>query len=61
MGRVCIGFNIPGVKEGIVEGVTGYLFPCQNVNIMVEKVERFINLPYESKAAMGRAARKKME
>ena len=61
MGRVCIGSDVPGVREGIDEGVTGYLFRVRDVDSMVEKVEAFIRLPHEEKARMGRAAREKME
>lgn len=61
MGRVCIGSDIPGVRDGIEEGITGFVFPRQDVDALVQKVERFINLPYEEKVAMGKAARVKME
>ena len=61
MGRACIGSDIPGVRDGIEEGKTGFVFPRQDVDALVEKVERFINLPYEEKVAMGKAAREKME
>ena len=61
MGRVCIGSDVPGIREGIEEGKTGYLFEVRNVDSLVEKVETFIRLPHERKAQMGRAAREKME
>lgn len=60
-GRVAIASNIPGCKEGIDEGKTGYLFEVKNINSMVEKVEKFIKLPYKDKEQMGKEARKKME
>lgn len=61
MGRPCIGSNIPGVKEGIDEGKTGFLFELKNVDSMVEAVEKFLNLSHDEKALMGKAARLKME
>ena len=61
MGRVCIGSNIPGVKEGIDNGITGFLFEVRNVSDLVEKVITFIEMPYEQKVEMGKNARKKME
>lgn len=61
MGRPCIGSNIPGVKEGIEDGKTGFLFELKNVDSMVEAVERFMRLSHEEKAEMGKAARLKME
>ena len=61
MGRPCIGSAIPGVQDGIDDGITGYTFPLKDVDAMVKAVERFILLPYNEKVAMGKAARKKME
>lgn len=61
MGRVCIGANIPGIKEGIDDGRTGYLFPVTDSDALITVVEKFIRLPYEEKMAMGKAAREKME
>lgn len=61
MGRPCIGSNIYGVKEGIENGKTGYVFDVGNVDSMVDAVEKFIELPHKEKEAMGKAARRKME
>lgn len=61
MGRPCIGSDIPGVREGIDEGKTGFLFEVRNVESMVCAVEKFIRLSQDEKAGMGRAAREKME
>lgn len=60
MGRPCIGSNIPGVKEGIEDEKTGFLFSVQNVSSMVDAVEKFLSLPHKEKEAMGLAAHKKM-
>ena len=61
MGRPCLGSNIPGVKEGIDNGITGFVFEVKNMESMVEAVRRFLNLSHEAKARMGKAARIKME
>lgn len=61
MGRPCIASDIPGCKEGIDDGKTGYLFNARAVDELEKVVERFIKLDHYSKEAMGRAARKKME
>lgn len=61
MGRPCIGSNIAGVKEGIEDGKTGFLFEVKNMSSMVTAVEKFINLPYDKKVEMGKRARIKME
>lgn len=61
VGRPSIGSNIPGVADGIEHGTTGYTFEVKNVDSLVNVVEQFINLPYETKVKMGLAARAKME
>lgn len=61
MGRPCLGSNVPGVQDGIEHGKTGYMFAVKNVDSMVAAVKSFIALPHDQKAAMGRAAREKME
>ena len=61
MGRPCIGSDIPGVREGIDAGKTGFLFKVKDINTMVQAVRNFIELPYEEKVKMGMAAREKME
>lgn len=61
IGRPAIASDIPGCREGIDDGITGYTFKLKDVDALVAAVEKFINLPYEKKAAMGKAARKKME
>ena len=61
MGRVCIGSKINGTMDLIDEGRTGYLFETGNVISLTEKIEKFINLSVEEKAAMGKAGRKKIE
>lgn len=61
MGRPCIGSDIPGVREGIDDGKTGFLFKVKNVDSMVVAVKKFIELPYDDKVKMGKAARAKME
>lgn len=61
MGRPCLGSNVPGVKEGIDDGVTGYKFEVKNVDSMLEAVQKFLALTHEEKVEMGKKAREKME
>lgn len=61
VGRPCIGSDIPGIKEGIDNGKTGFLFKLRNVDDMVSAVQRFLDLPNLKKREMGCLARKKME
>ena len=61
MGRACLGSDVNGIREAIVDGVTGFLFQPHNVGSMVKAVEKFILLDSEKKCIMGRKAREKME
>ena len=61
MGRPAIASDIPGCREGIDEGVSGYTFKVKDVDDLVSKIEKFINLSHQEKVVMGLAARKKME
>lgn len=61
MGRPCIGSDIPGVREGIEDATTGYLFEVKNVNSLISAVEKFLNLSFEEMKNMGNKAREKME
>lgn len=60
-GRPVIACDINGCKEAIDEGVNGFICKVKDVKDLTEKVERFINLPYDKKVEMGLAARKKVE
>jgi glycosyltransferase involved in cell wall biosynthesis len=60
-GRVLIASNIPGCRETINEGLNGYTFEAKSTNHLVEKLEKFINMPYAEKVQMGRKSREKVE
>lgn len=61
VGRVCLASDIPGCREGVEDGVTGFLFEKKNPLALIEAVEKFINLSVGERAEMGRRARQKME
>ena len=61
MGRPCIASNIPGCREGISHGKTGFLFEPNNVQSLISTVEQFLSLPNAEREGMGKKARKKME
>lgn len=61
MGRPSIASDIPGCREGIDNGISGYTFPLKNVDALVEAVEKFILMSPAEKEQMGKAARNKME
>lgn len=60
-GRICIASNINGSRDVVEDGKTGYLFEKGNAVDLISKVEKFINLPDNEKALMGKAGRKKVE
>ena len=60
-GRPVITTNVPGCRETIEDGKTGFLCEAKNADSLINAVERFITLSYEQKKSMGKKARKKME
>ena len=60
-GRPLIATNIPGCMETFDDGVTGIGFEAKNKEAFVEAIEKFLNLSYEEKKAMGKAGREKIE
>ena len=61
MGSPCIASNIPGCREGIAHGKTGFLFEPNNVQSLISTVEQFLSLSNAEREEMGKKARKKME
>ena len=60
-GRPVITTNHPGCREGIDDGITGFLIPIKDVNALVDAISKFLSLTYQQKKEMGRKARLKME
>lgn len=60
-GRPILASNVPGCKETFEEGVSGYGFEAENVDSLVNAIEKFISLDHTQKAQMGINGRKKME
>lgn len=60
-GRPIITTDRPGCGEIVDDGVNGYIVKQQDVDDLVEKIERFIALPYDQKVGMGKNARAKVE
>lgn len=61
VGRPLIATNIPGCREIIQDGNTGFLVNVQDKEDLICKMEQFINLPYNQKQKMGQNARKYVE
>lgn len=60
-GRPLITSNIPGCREAVVDGVSGYLCPTKDAQALYEAMERFAKLPRQSRKEMGRRGRMHME
>ncbi len=60
-GRLCIASDIPGCREGVDDGKTGFCFDVKNVDDFYDKAVKLINLPQETRAKMAKNAREKME
>ena len=60
-GRPVITTGVPGCRETVDDGVTGFLVKPRDAVSLIEGVERFLALPYEDKQKMGRQAREKVE
>lgn len=57
-GRPVITTDVPGCRETIEDGKTGYLVQVRSSKSLMEGVEKFIALPYREKLKMGQEARK---
>lgn len=60
-GRPVITTNVPGCRETVDDGVTGFLVEPRSAQSLTDAVERFINLPFEQKVSMGKEGRRKVE
>ncbi len=60
-GRPVITTNVPGCKETVDDGVTGYLVEVKSSKSLAESIEKFVLMPYNQKVQMGQNARKKVE
>ena len=59
--RPVITTNIHGCKEGVDDGVTGFVFKVKDTDDLIKVIYRFLHLTYKEKVAMGEAGREKME
>lgn len=60
-GRPIITTNRSGCREIVDNGVNGYIVEQQNSQDLINKIEQFLKLDYESKKQMGLAGRSKVE
>lgn len=59
--RALITTNRSGCREVIDDGVNGFIVKQQDTQDLIEKIEKFLALPWEEKKAMGLAGRAKVE
>ena len=59
--RPIITTDRSGCKEVVDDGVNGFVVKQRDSNDLIQKIERFIALPYEEKMKMGLAGRAKVE
>lgn len=60
-GRPVITSNIPGCKEAVDDGISGYLCHVKDSQHLYEKMLSFCMLPKTQREIMGQKAREKME
>ena len=60
-GRPLITSDIPGCREAVENGVSGYLCPVKNAGALYDAMQRFAELPKDLKTEMGRRGRVRME
>lgn len=61
MGRPLIASNIPGCKEIIDDGASGYLCQARDAKSLEDALRKFIRLSYTERKEMGMLGRLKME
>ena len=60
-GRALITTDIPGCREAVTEGETGFLTRVKNCESLYRAMKAFLTLDSEERAAMGLRGREKME
>lgn len=60
-GRALITSDIPGCREAVEDGVSGYLCPAKDADALCDAMRRFAELPENRRAEMGRRGRTRME
>lgn len=60
-GRPVITSDIPGCRESVDDGKTGYLCGAKDAESLYKKMKQFVKLDHEDKEKMGKDGRTKME
>lgn len=60
-GRPLITSDIPGCREAVEDGNSGYLCPAKDANALYGAMQRVMELSVEQRSEMGRRGRERME
>lgn len=60
-GRPLITSDIPGCREAVEDGVSGYICPAKDADALYDAMQRFVELPENWRAEMGRRGRERMK
>ena len=60
-GRALITSDIPGCREAVEDGVSGYLCPARDTDALYEAMRWFVVLPENWRVKLGRRGRERME
>jgi glycosyltransferase involved in cell wall biosynthesis len=60
MGKPLITTDMPGCRDTVEDGKTGYLVRPRDVGDLIEKMENMLRLPAEDRRKMGLRGRAKM-
>ena len=60
-GRPLITSDIPGCREAVEDGVSGYICPAKDADALYDTMQCFVELPESWRAEMGRRGREQME
>ena len=61
MGRPLVATDVPGCREVVEDGVSGFLCKPRDYADLSQKIELMLKLPYEARQAMGARGREKIE
>jgi glycosyltransferase involved in cell wall biosynthesis len=58
-GRPVLASDVPGCRELVTDGFSGYVFPPRDAQALGDAMERFMQLSHEEQVAFGRHGRKR--
>ncbi len=61
MGKPVIASDVPGCRQAVEDGVTGFLCGARSSQALAKAMTAFLDLDQAEREAMGRAGRRKAE